>query len=44
MRIMKKWKRKTTEQIELSNHENIRTLGGKESYKYKGILEADTIK
>ena len=30
--------------MELPNQEKIRTLGGKETYKYLGILEADTIK
>ena len=30
--------------IELPNQDKIRTLGGKEMYKYLGILEADTIK
>ena len=33
-----------TEGTELSNQEKIRTLGGKETYKYLGILKADTIK
>ena len=33
-----------TEEIELQNHENIRTLGEKETYRHFGILEADTIK
>ena len=32
------------EGIELSNQEKIRMLGEKETYKYLGILEADTIK
>ena len=30
--------------MELLNQDKIRTLGEKESYKYMGILEADTIK
>ena len=30
--------------MELRNLEKIRTLGEKETYKYSGILEADTIK
>ena len=30
--------------MELPNQDNIRTLGEKETYKYLGILEADTIK
>ena len=33
-----------TERKELLNQEKIRTLGEKETYKYLGILEADTIK
>ena len=32
------------EGIEVVNQEKTRTLGGKEKYKYLGILEADTIK
>ena len=44
MLVMKNGKRHTTEGIELLNQEKIRTLGGKETYKYIGILEADTIK
>ena len=30
--------------MELPNHNNIRTFGENETYKYLGILEADTIK
>ena len=30
--------------MELPNQEKIRTLGEKETYKYLGTLEADTIK
>ena len=33
-----------TEGIELPNQEKIGTLGEKETYKYLGILKADTIK
>ena len=33
-----------TEGVELLNRVVIRTLGEKETYKYLGILEADTIK
>ena len=44
MLIMKSWKQHMTDRIELSNQEKIRTLGEKETYKYLGILEADTIK
>ena len=44
MLIMKSGKRQMTKEIELQNQEKIRTLGEKETYKYLGILEADTIK
>ena len=44
MLIMKSGKRQMTEGIELINQEKIRTLGEKETYKYLGMLEADTIK
>ena len=37
-------KRHMTEGVELPNQVVIRTLGGKETYKYLEILEADTIK
>ena len=33
-----------TDRKELPNQGKIRTLGEKETYKYLGILEADTIK
>ena len=33
-----------TDGMELPNHDKIRTLGENETYKYLGILEADTIK
>ena len=33
-----------TDGMELQNQEKIRTLGEKETFKYLGILEADTIK
>ena len=36
--------RESTEGIEMSNQERIRSLGGKETYKYLGILEVNTIK
>ena len=42
--VMKSGKRLITEGIELPNQVVIRTLGEKETYKYLGILEADTIK
>ena len=32
------------DRMELPNHKKIRTLGEKETYKYLGILEDDTIK
>ena len=34
----------TTDRLELPNQDNIRTLGENETYKYLGILVADTIK
>ena len=36
--------KRVSEKIELPNQEKIRTLGEKQTYKYLGILEADTIK
>ena len=42
--IIKGGKRQMTEGIELPNQGKIRTLGEKGTYKYLGILEADTIK
>ena len=44
MLVMKSGKRHMTDGMELPNHDRIRTLEGKETYKYLGILEADTIK
>ena len=44
MLIMKSGKRHITDGMELPNHDKIRTFGEKETYKYLGILEADTIK
>ena len=41
---MKGGKRHITEGVELPNKVVIRTLGKKETCKYLGILEADTIK
>ena len=43
-RVMKSGKRHLTDGIELSNQDKIRTLAENETYKYLGILEADTIK
>ena len=42
--VMKSGKRHMTEGMELPNQDKIRTLGGNETNKYLGILEADTIK
>ena len=41
---MKSGKRHMTDEMELPNHGKIRTLGENETYKYLGMLEADTIK
>ena len=42
--VMKSGKWHLTDGMELPNQEKIRTLGEKETYKYLGILEAETIK
>ena len=42
--VMKNCKRNWTDRMELPNQDKIRTLGENETYKYLGILEADTIK
>ena len=44
MLVMKSGKRHLTDRIELPNQNRIRTFGDKETYKYWGIWEADTIK
>ena len=44
MLVMKSGKLRIMDGMELSNQDKIRTLGEKETYKYSGILEADTIK
>ena len=44
MLLMKSGKRHITNGIELPNQDKIRTLGENETYKYLGILDADTIK
>ena len=44
MLVIKSGKRHMTDGMELPNHDKIRTLGENETYKYLGILEADTIK
>ena len=42
--VMKSGQRHLTDGIELTNQDKIRTLAENETYKYLGILEADTIK
>ena len=42
--MMKTRNRQMTERIELPNQEKIQTLGKKETFKYLGILEVNTIK
>ena len=44
MLIMKSGKRHMTDGIELPNHDKVKTLEENETYKYLGILEAETIK
>ena len=44
MLVMKSGKRRVTDGMELPNQDKIRTPEEKETYKYLGILEADTIK
>ena len=44
MLVMKRGKRHMTDGMELPDHYKIRTLEENETYKYLGILEADTIK
>ena len=44
MLVMKSGKRHRTDGMELQNQDKIRTLGENETYKYLGILEADTIR
>ena len=44
MLIMKSGKRQLTDGMELPNKDKIKTLAENETYKYLGILEADTIK
>ena len=41
---MKSGKRHLTNGMELPNQDKIRTLAENKTYKYLGILEADTIK
>ena len=44
MLVMKSGKRQLTDGMELPNQDKIKTLAENETYKYLGILEADTIK
>ncbi len=44
MLVMKSGKRHMTDEMELPNQDKIRTLGVNETYKYLGILEAETTK
>ena len=44
MLIMKSGKQQMTEELELLNQGKIKILGGKETYKYLRISEADAIK
>ena len=44
MPVMKSGNRHLTDRMELPNQDKIRTLAENETYKYLGILEADTIK
>ena len=44
MLVMKSGKRHLTDGMKLPNEDRISTLGIKETQKYSGVLEADTIK
>ena len=44
MLVMKSRKRHPTDRMELPNQDKIKKLGEKETYKYLGVLKADTIK
>ena len=44
MLVMKSGKRQLTDRMELPNKDKIKTLTENETYKYLGILEAETIK
>ena len=44
MLVMKRRKRQVTDGMELPNKDKIKTFAENETYKYLGILEADTIK
>ena len=42
--VLTSGKRHDTDGMEQPNQDKVRTLGEKETYKYFGMLEADTIK
>ena len=44
MLVMKSGKRQLTDGMELPGQDKIKTLAENETYKYLGILEADTMK
>ena len=44
MLVMKSSKRHLMDEMELPNQDKTRTFRGKETYKYLGVLEVDTIK
>ena len=44
MLVMKSGKRDLTDRMELLNHDKVRMFGEKKTYKYLGILEANTNK
>ena len=44
MLVMKTGKRQLIDRMELPNQNKIKTLAENQTYKYMGILEADTIK
>ena len=44
MLVMESGKRQLTDGMELPNNDKIKTLAETETYKYLGILEADSIK
>ena len=44
MLVMKSGKQQLTDGMELPSQDKIKTLSKNETYKYLGILEADTIK
>ena len=44
MLVIKRGQRRLTDGMDLLNQDKIRTLAENETYKYLGILEADTIK